>query len=258
LDKDHKLPERHRDLLVDLRDRGVETTLATGRIYAAAAPFIRSLDIKIPVILYNGALLSTPDGDPLRVRRLSLEAAHAALEISRDFPIHPQLYLNSTDSCFFVNELTEPLDAFSQKDGIPAEVVGDLGAYLTKASVTPMKLLFIGPRKQLVCFRERLQIVHPATTCVLSEQTYLEILPSGVSKGTALHELCQSLEIPLERVIAFGDNLNDLEMIQTAGVGVAVAHAPTALREAARIITDDLTGTLESLLGRCPREEITS
>ena len=71
---------------------------------------------------------------------------------------------------------------------------------------------------------------------VQSENTYLEILPSGVNKGNALEILAEHLGIPLEEVICFGDNLNDLEMILRAGVGVAMSNGREEVRDAADIV----------------------
>lgn len=240
LDSNQSVPARLRTLLLQLRAEGIETTIATGRIHAAAAPFIRSLEIGIPVILYNGALLAEPDGTPRSVHSLPFSDALAALELARDHPIHPQLYLRPTDRCFYARELTEPLQKFTRKDGIPSEVVGDLAAYLRAAALDPMKLLFVGPRERLIRFREAFRAVAPEPTCVLSETTYLEILPPGITKGAALLELSQALGVPTDQIIAFGDNYNDAEMIEAAGVGVAMSTAPTRMQECAQAVAIDL------------------
>jgi hypothetical protein len=72
---------------------------------------------------------------------------------------------------------------------------------------------------------------------VFSEETYMEIIPSGSSKGVALQFVAQHLGIPLGAVIAVGDNLNDLEMIQVAGLGVAMGNAPDELKAHADFVT---------------------
>src|SRR5947199_160668 len=76
-----------------------------------------------------------------------------------------------------------------------------------------------------------------STNSVFSEDTFLEILPQGSSKGAALEFVAQHLGIPLSEIIAVGDNLNDLEMIRTAGLGVAMGNAPPELRTQAGYVT---------------------
>jgi hydroxymethylpyrimidine pyrophosphatase-like HAD family hydrolase len=76
---------------------------------------------------------------------------------------------------------------------------------------------------------------------VQSEPQYLEILPPGVSKGAALAAMLDAVGVPAEAVVAIGDNWNDLEMIEAAGLGVAMGHAPAGVRARA----DHVVGTSE-------------
>jgi hydroxymethylpyrimidine pyrophosphatase-like HAD family hydrolase len=58
-------------------------------------------------------------------------------------------------------------------------------------------------------------------------------LPPGIDKGVALHELARAVGTPLPQIVAVGDALNDLSMLQTAGLGVAVEGSPPQLLAAA-------------------------
>lgn len=71
----------------------------------------------------------------------------------------------------------------------------------------------------------------------LSGPGYLEVIPAGINKGTSLKLLAEHLGISLKDVIAFGDNYNDIEMIQTAGIGVAMGNAVDELKK----VADDVT-----------------
>ncbi|UCF09954.1 MAG: HAD hydrolase family protein, partial [Candidatus Bipolaricaulota bacterium] len=137
-------------------------------------------------------------------------------------------------------------DYIRRKDGMRATKVDSLKALLDEHGKDPIKLFSIGPRNEL----ERVQTTYharfPGYTCVFSEHDMLEFLGTGVTKGHALRILCELLELPLAAVAAFGDNLNDLEMIQAAGLGVSMATAPGALRAAADHTTEDLTEFLRA------------
>ncbi|MDO4490309.1 MAG: HAD family hydrolase [Lachnospiraceae bacterium] len=87
-------------------------------------------------------------------------------------------------------------------------------------------------------------------------KNWVDLVPFGNGKGPALERLCQELHIAPSQVMAFGDNMNDLSMIQFAGVGIAVDNAKPAVKAAAcRVIPDytkngvlqELKGLLESL-----------
>jgi hydroxymethylpyrimidine pyrophosphatase-like HAD family hydrolase len=67
---------------------------------------------------------------------------------------------------------------------------------------------------------------------------WLDIAPEGVNKATALAEVAAELGVPRERVLAFGDGRNDIEMLRWAGRGVAIGDAPREVREAADAVAD--------------------
>jgi hypothetical protein len=76
---------------------------------------------------------------------------------------------------------------------------------------------------------------------VQSEPIYLEILPPGVSKGEALRAMWDALGVAPAETIAIGDNWNDVEMIEAAGLGVAMGHAP----EGVQVRADYVCGSAE-------------
>lgn len=75
------------------------------------------------------------------------------------------------------------------------------------------------------------------TSQMYSETYYYEIMPKDVSKGHALLEIAEYLGIDQENIIAFGDQDNDMSMIQMAGVGVAMGNAIDSLKAAADYVT---------------------
>ena len=72
---------------------------------------------------------------------------------------------------------------------------------------------------------------------VQSEKTLYEILPKGIHKGCALEKLCEHLGVPIARTIAIGDYNNDIKMLRSSGIGVAVANAKPEVKAVADYIT---------------------
>ena len=81
------------------------------------------------------------------------------------------------------------------------------------------------------------------------ELVYLEILHSESNKGNALQHLCEYYKIPLTNTIAFGDEDNDIEMLQIAGVGVAMANANKSILDVAqyKTLSNDEDGVADFL-----------
>lgn len=74
-------------------------------------------------------------------------------------------------------------------------------------------------------------------TFIKSTPYYYEVMPKGIGKGESLLEIAKYYDIPIEDTIAFGDEENDLTMIKTAGIGVAMGNATDLVKEAADYIT---------------------
>jgi hydroxymethylpyrimidine pyrophosphatase-like HAD family hydrolase len=124
-------------------------------------------------------------------------------------------------------------DTYAVDDGLSYEVVPSLDTLLGE---DPHKLLIIGPSERIDALQGAVGRAGLPVHAVQSEPVYLEILPPGVSKGTALEAMLEALEVPASATIAIGDNWNDLEMIEAAGLGVAMGHAPAEVRSRANYV----------------------
>jgi Cof subfamily protein (haloacid dehalogenase superfamily) len=198
-------------------------------MWRSAEPWVRVLGADPPAILYNGGqVLDFSTGRTRYERRLPREAARAALALVRADPhVQPHLYL--ADRVYV--ERRHPLtDAYAADDGLTYEVVPSLDDLLEDE---PHKILTIGAPERVQALGRAVRTAGLPVHAVQSEPVYLEILPSGVSKGAALHSMLDELGITAAETIAIGDNWNDLEMIEAAGLGVAMGHAPAEIRERA-------------------------
>jgi len=209
--------------LAEFRKRGGRFTLATGRCPEAARSFLVQLMVDLPAILMNGALLLDPvSGHSLEERHLDPQLVERLLNRLEDARPDALVY---QDGDVFVRKVTPVIARHLAKDGSRCREVAH---WLDLGRQKVFKVLVIAPEAPLSLFAGR---------WVNSEPTYWEVLPEGTSKGSALVSLCRRLDLPLAEVAAVGDGLNDLEMVTTAGLGVAVANAATKLKTAAGRVT---------------------
>ena len=102
------------------------------------------------------------------------------------------------------------------------------------------KIVFGDMRSECIDHLEQLLRAHPRANefeMVRSDLILFDIMPKGINKGTAIGHLERVLGIKRENIIAVGDYNNDVGMIKAAGVGIAVANASAAAKEAADLIT---------------------
>jgi len=226
-----------RRAVADAQARGVRVCVATGRMWRSAEPWVRQLGADSPAILYNGGqVLDFAAGRTVYERRLPRATARAALALIASRPdVQPHLYLHDRVYAPRSHPLSE---AYAADDGLAYEVAPDLAGLLVD---DPNKILVIGRPPDVEALGAAVRAAGLPVHAVTSEPTYLEILPPGISKGTALAALLAILELSPAEVVAVGDNWNDLEMIEAAGLGVAMGHAPAGVRARA----DFVCGTAE-------------
>ena len=209
---------------------GLAISLATGRMPAAADPYRDRLGVTAPVIYYNGALVRGANGGPdlvsLTLPRGVLRRAWAVVS---EAPVHPVFYRD--DRLYCVGR-TLAVRRYCEEEGLRVDVVDDPLEFLALGGF--VKGLLIGHPNDLGIVREELTpLVAEHARLVRTRGDYLEIIPLGDSKGAALARLTAHLGVPLDRVVAVGDQENDVEMLQAAGLGVAMPHAPEPVRRAA-------------------------
>ncbi|MBM3471033.1 MAG: HAD family phosphatase [Armatimonadetes bacterium] len=225
-----------RSAVAAAQSRGIRVCLATGRIWPSARQFVEGLGADPPAILYNGGMVYDFARDEIWLRRpLAMDQARDVLRILRRHPsVQPHLYAGDRVYVPAMNALTE---TYQEKDSLRADPVGDLADWLeADPARVPMKILNIGERPALEAVARDLDALPYPVNHVFSEAIYLEVLPPGVDKGTALQAVAARLGVGREEIIAVGDNLNDLAMIEYAGLGVAMANAPETLRARADFV----------------------
>ncbi|MEU4549279.1 Cof-type HAD-IIB family hydrolase [Nonomuraea dietziae] len=214
-----------RQALRRFRSAGGEVVIATGRMERSARRYYDELGLDGATILYNGArTVNLATGEVLRARHLPVEAWKALLDLFGELPegVHPVVF--SGGEALALHDVPGLRD-YARRDGIALRDPGGWAA-LPPGEIT--KCMLIGdpfPAPDI-----------PGTVTVRSEATYLEVLPEGASKGSALRELAAARGVPLEEIAAVGDNPNDIDMITTAGLGVAVGDGHPEVRKAADVV----------------------
>jgi len=226
-----EIPGASRQAFVQAQAAGIDVVLATGRMYRSVLPYARSLGITGPLITYNGALIKDTDGV---LRSHSPVHLDLALEVA-GFAVENSLVLNAyLDDELYVAEMNEQVEYYEEISGVSAQPVGDLATYLQERHAAPTKLLIVGDAEELKrCypfverrFGTRLQVAG-------SKPRFIEFTQKGVSKGRALAKLAAGMGLTAAEIMAIGDGENDMDMIEYAGIGVAVANAPAAVRAVA-------------------------
>ena len=229
-----------------VKQMNIRVTFATGRIFRSALPYIQQLGIDEPLILCNGASIIEPRSRRILFQEIiPQEVARLAILKSSEYGLDPLLYIDPLDGLPCVSELTKSLEDFIRLEGYHSPQIDNLEHLIQHTP--PLKVQVVGTREPLSRLQQSLLQAFPEVPVVLTQDDYLEIMPAGISKGQALQRLCAIERIPLEQTVAFGDALNDYELLEAAGLGIAMNHAPEELQAVADETFPDVASALAKI-----------
>ncbi|MEH1867192.1 MAG: Cof-type HAD-IIB family hydrolase [Nostoc sp.] len=223
--------------IVAVQARGIPVAIATGRMYRSALRFHQDIGSTLPLMAYQGAWIQDPITQKIhRHCAVSREMAHQLLDyfeqpelrslLSVHFYINDQLY---------VRELTRETRIYAERSDITPIAVGDLRQTLTNE---PTKILALSDDIDLIdrlLGDLRCQYTPAELYLTTSVATFFEATNASVNKGTAVRYLAEELlGLEIANVMAIGDNFNDVEMLESVGLGVAMGNAPEGVQAIAR------------------------
>jgi Cof subfamily protein (haloacid dehalogenase superfamily) len=232
LDQNQNVPEETYDLILQLRERGIAFTASSGRRYDTLCEFFRPVVDSIDFVAASGAqvyvqghLADQETFSPAALRRLK-----------RVVDVFDTLHLvvfdsvnayELDDSFFYKPELDKDLPHPARVTDLPPADTA-----IIKASVycedSPMDMAYVLTRELEGDF-----IFAP------SGRQWIDVMQRGVNKATGLRQVMDAYGIEPHEVMAFGDSMNDYEMLRMVGEGIAMENARYAIRQ----IADRVTGS---------------
>jgi Cof subfamily protein (haloacid dehalogenase superfamily) len=223
------LSDRTVDAIAHARAAGIPTIVATGRMFRSVRPYLAQAGIDDPVVCYQGAVVADPrSGTFLAHLPIELEVAREAVAFLSDRGHPPNVYVGDE---LFVAAHTEHSRRYAGFQHLRVTEVGDLTEWLAEA---PTKLVVVAEPQELQVLREA-AVAHfgGALFVTTSLPTFLEFGRAGVSKGSGIVEVCGLLGLDIDRIVAFGDGENDVELLEAAGFGFAIEAGHPRLLEVA-------------------------
>jgi Cof subfamily protein (haloacid dehalogenase superfamily) len=230
LGPDGTVPPSLRAAAARARARGVRIGIATGRRATTTQPFAADIGVDAPCVLFNGArVVDAAFTTTLYATTLPLLPTRDVIARALALGFHVAAYVG--ERMLVDQRHPAPTVEAGPLRFVPRETT-DLSALHEPAT----KLLFVDEPERLAVLRGVLvdeQLLPPRAHLVRSNPRFLELLPDGASKGTALLLCAATLGVDVDTIIAVGDDENDRDMLQAAGVGIAMGHAPASVQAVA-------------------------
>ena len=239
LSSNRQVSQENLQAIKKMQEKGIPFVVATGRIYASAKDYAKSLDLQTPVIACNGAVVVDPVDDSILFEYpITSENAYRLIEIGHQHKIHFHFYDLDTVYMEKNNVLMDEFDRMNvsspSKNAMNIKIVEDLASIVKDTTLYKLGLKSDQPfAKEAI---EAMASIEGLTVCY--SLTYLaDIFNENASKGQAVKDVASLYHLDLSEVMAIGDNENDVSMLKAAGVGVAMFQARDFVKEAANEVT---------------------
>ena len=262
LNSSRKISNRNYSALIKAYEKGVKLVPCTGRSMYELPQELDSLidqfgfSVFSCVITDNGAqVYDLPKKEQLYSKSIPKKTALALIAEGRKrfsltygtFGTHGA---TDTRGIIWESEEAKPYIAkYQEKWGLPVADLEELIEW--SGGIVKVSMNFLYDTDYKKCFEEL--SIWPSLALSSAAPKNIEFMDKGICKGEALKFVSQYLDIPLEKIMAIGDNLNDVEMVEAAGFGVAMGNAIPELKEKADWVTagndaDGLAIAIEKIL----------
>jgi 5-amino-6-(5-phospho-D-ribitylamino)uracil phosphatase len=223
--------DENRDWISKAKESGVEVTFATGRGWGGVVErHALAMNFTAPIVTLNGSEVRTPGGLLLARNEIAPEHIQFLLSLVKEY-----------DTIFWANTTTElfnPLHEFS----------GEVG------EKTWLKFGFYSKDSRIVEKLWHRLRDYGQLELSNSDPLNIEVNPLGVNKASGLQLVCDKLGIRPDQVATIGDSLNDIPMIEWAGIGVAMGNAQDEVKHKANHVTtacneDGVARAIEWIIG---------
>lgn len=238
LNEQSKVPQKNKEVLHKLLDQGHMVVLATGRPFHATIDIYNDLELQTPVITDNGGNIREPKNPQFQIVTDGIP-----VKIAHDLFLFTKPYLKSAFYSY-----GDHVYAYQYLDRLHNIFMGSQNAKIIHANFdelqhTPTGMIYLVEN----AFMERFENYITTTLKGIlgfrlwgsdSKHAVYEIYKYGSSKLTAVHWVAEHFNIDPKNIIAFGDGLNDIEMIQGVALGIAMPNGSEELKKVAKIILD--------------------
>ncbi|MDQ3155525.1 MAG: Cof-type HAD-IIB family hydrolase [Actinomycetota bacterium] len=232
VDGDNNMSPAVREAVWGLRDKGIETVITTGRAIPGVMTTVDKLGFDDGIAIGSNGAVVFSYAPPVVLHSVTFDASAAVALILARVP----------DAMVAVEEMGV---GYRVNKHFPD---GEIGGQITLHSVEELvehpvsRVIIRAPEHSAEEFGAIVsEIGLTGTSYYIGYSAWVDLAPEGVSKASGLEFVCERLGVDVSEVLAVGDGHNDYEMLEWAGRGVAMGHAPDRVK----LIADDVTGSVE-------------
>ncbi|MFC4802072.1 Cof-type HAD-IIB family hydrolase [Neobacillus sp. GCM10023253] len=229
LNNDHQVSNANKEAIHRLKQEGTSVVLASGRPYESIYPYVKDLEIDLPIIAANGALIKNPVSNEVYYSTgLPIHLAKEIIQYGQENQYPISLYFDGEVHTFNESMIKVHWELEKLKARVINKVEEDKDLYKIIYANTPPKIEEAFKHLEQK-YKEKLYITR-------SDDVYLDVMNINASKGKALHQLMDRLNILSHEVVVMGNSYNDIAMFEVAGLAIAMDNASQEVKDAADFV----------------------
>lgn len=240
LQSNGKLHKSVKDAVEYVQSKGVTVTLVTSRNFVFAKRIAKALKLQSMIIAHHGAFIASSSDQALFVKRIDEQIVYDIVRLLDSYPCHIRIVherYSVSNVPLKQNIVSRAIIDMNSFSSYHHQFVENISSYVEEEQIHPTHIE-VAFHNSLVANEVKTALQN--TFYEVDLQLYgnqLIILPNSVSKLTGLLYTCEKWKIPLNQVVAIGSDLDDLDIIEAVGLGVAMGNAPLEMKHAADWIT---------------------
>ncbi len=239
LNDEHEIPEKVKKAITEYTENGGIFAVCTGRMLRCILPNVRSLGLKGLVVAHQGCVIADIESGKI-IKNVAIDYQSVAEICSAVERLGHHVNVYSNDNMYTTIEKDTPyLKKYEKIVGIDSIFVEEkMSDFVLKNKLHAQKAsILIEPENRDKLYADLCALLGEKYDVTCSAKVLVEISSKQEDKGTALKFIAEKYDIPIESTVGIGDSLNDVKLLQAAGLAVAVKNAEDALKATADFIS---------------------
>lgn len=251
IDRNNHVAKKNFEAIKKIHKKNINFTVCTGKSYSVSKKICRQFNAEFGIFGNGTQIINLKTGKEIFRKTLSKQDLLFISTLAKRYKFHIHLYTDNE----VISEKLEFMDLRNfmlkekNSDSLEFKIVKDIINYIDTSSPNVFSIVVSTEKDSLIEFKNLLSVNSNIDCAYINKRgiykdliidknyEYLNISPNGVNKSEALKELCKKLNISSQEILAIGDNVNDLEMVKEAGIGVAVNSSYDDLKAVATYVT---------------------
>ncbi len=253
IDRNNNISEKNFKAIDKLHEKNIDFAICTGKSYSVSKKVCEQFNANFGIFGNGTQIIDFRTGKELLRNTLSKEDLLFCSTLAKRYNFHIHLYTDNeiiTEELKYMDLRNFLLRNKNSTEGLKFKIVDDIIGYIEKNPIEVFSAVVSTESAILPSFEKLLSINKNIVytyiskrgkyrdTTINKDYEYLNISPLHINKNEALNFLATHLEIAKKDMLAIGDNVNDLEMVKEAGIGVAVKDAYDDLKNVAKYVTN--------------------